>query len=112
MSDLLNDLKISRRSFVKATAATGAALALGTGLTPDLRALAQTGKAAGGDMGQWIASTCQGCTSWCSKEVYVVNGRAIKVRGNKRSKVNGAAAAPGPTWPCSRSTTRTGSRPP
>jgi len=72
ISDLMNDLKLSRRSFVKATAATGAALALGTGLTPDLRALAQAGKAAGGDIGQWIASTCQGCTSWCSKEVYVV----------------------------------------
>ncbi|HSM88511.1 MAG TPA: twin-arginine translocation signal domain-containing protein, partial [Desulfobacterales bacterium] len=63
VSDLVDDLKISRRGFVKATAATGAALALGTGLTPDLRALAQTGKAAGGEMGQWIASTCQGCTS-------------------------------------------------
>jgi anaerobic selenocysteine-containing dehydrogenase len=85
ISDFLNDLKLSRRSFVKATAATGAALALGNGLTPDLRALAQTSQAAGGDMGQWIASTCQGCTSWCSKEVYVVNGRAIKVHGNKRS---------------------------
>jgi anaerobic selenocysteine-containing dehydrogenase len=94
ISDLMNDLKLSRRTFVKATAATGAALALGTGLMPDLRALAQTGKAAGGDMGQWIASTCQGCTSWCSKEVYVVNGRAIKVHGNKRSKVNGAASCP------------------
>jgi anaerobic selenocysteine-containing dehydrogenase len=94
ISDLLNDLKLSRRSFVKATAATGAALALGTGLSPDLRALAQTSQTAGGDMGQWIASTCQGCTSWCSKEVYVVNGRAIKVHGNKRSKVNGAASCP------------------
>ena len=94
VSDLVNDLKISRRGFVKVTAATGAALALGTGLTPDLRALAQTGKAAGGEMGQWIASTCQGCTSWCSKEVYVVNGRAIKVHGNKRSKVNGGASCP------------------
>jgi anaerobic selenocysteine-containing dehydrogenase len=94
VSDLVNDLKISRRGFVKATVATGTALALGSGLTPDLRALAQTGKAAGAEMGRWIASTCQGCTSWCSKEVYVVNGRAIKVNGNKRSKVNGSASCP------------------
>ena len=94
ISDLLNDLKLSRRSFVKATAATGAALALGAGLSPDLRALAQIGKAAGADVGQWIPSTCQGCTSWCSKEVYVVDGRAIKVHGNKRSKVNGSASCP------------------
>src|SRR5512143_171460 len=94
ISDLLSDLKLSRRSFVKATAATGAALALGTGLMPELRALTQTSQAASGDMGQWIASTCQGCTSWCSKEVYVVNGRAVKVRGNKRSKLNGSASCP------------------
>ena len=92
--DPLSGLKLSRRSFVKAAAATGAALTLGTGLTPDLRALAQSGKPSGRDMGQWIASTCQGCTSWCSKEVYVVNGRAIKVHGNKRSKVNGGASCP------------------
>ena len=94
ISDLLNDLKLSRRSFVKATAATGAALALGTGLTPDLRALAQTGKTAGADMGQWIPSTCQGCTSFCSKEIYVVDGRAIKIRGNSRSKLNGRSSCP------------------
>jgi hypothetical protein len=28
---------------------------------------------------------------WCSKEVYVLDGRMIKVRGNARSKVNGGA---------------------
>jgi anaerobic selenocysteine-containing dehydrogenase len=94
VSDLVKDLKISRRGFVKVTAATGAALALGTGLTPDLRALAQTGKAAGADMGQWIPSTCQGCTSFCSKEIYVVSGRAIKIRGNSRSKLNGRSSCP------------------
>ncbi|MHC4592273.1 MAG: molybdopterin-dependent oxidoreductase, partial [Planctomycetota bacterium] len=34
-------------------------------------------------------TTCQGCTSWCSVQVYVQDGRAIKVRGNPNSKVNG-----------------------
>jgi anaerobic selenocysteine-containing dehydrogenase len=38
------------------------------------------------------ATTCQGCTSWCAVQVYVENGRAIKVRGNPHSKVNGANA--------------------
>ncbi|MHC4721491.1 MAG: molybdopterin-dependent oxidoreductase, partial [Planctomycetota bacterium] len=38
--------------------------------------------------GQWKSTTCQGCTSWCSVQVYVENGRAVKVRGNPKSKVN------------------------
>ena len=87
-------LKITRRSFVKATAATGAALALGSGLFPELRALAQTAPGSGGEMGKWVPSTCQGCTSFCSKEIYVVDGRAIKIRGNARSKSNGRSSCP------------------
>jgi len=44
--------------------------------------------------GEWRPTTCQGCTSWCSTQVYVVDGRAIKVRGNPHSKVNGTASCP------------------
>ncbi len=79
---------MSRRSFVTASAATCAALAAG----PSLRALAAAGKAGASSEGRWIASTCQGCTSWCASEVFVQGGRAIKVRGNARSKVNGEAS--------------------
>ncbi|UCH24214.1 MAG: molybdopterin-dependent oxidoreductase [Deltaproteobacteria bacterium] len=94
MSDILADLKMTRRTFVKTSAAAGAAIAAGMGLKPELKALAQTGKSDSGEMGKWIASTCQGCTSWCSKQVYVIDGRAVKVRGNPNSKVNGAASCP------------------
>ena len=45
-------------------------------------------------MGEWKPATCQGCTSWCSKQVYVIDGRAVKVRGNPHSKVNLGAGCP------------------
>ena len=77
----------------KASAATGTAVAFG-GLKPSLRALAVTGEVSAGSMGEWKASTCQGCTSWCSKQVYVIDGRAVKVRGNPNSKVNVGEGCP------------------
>ncbi|RME98340.1 MAG: dehydrogenase, partial [Chloroflexi bacterium] len=75
--------------------AGGAAAVVGRGALPELRAFAagtSVGQAAAA--GEWLPTTCQGCTSWCSKQVYVVDGRAIKVRGNPNSKVNGAASCP------------------
>jgi anaerobic selenocysteine-containing dehydrogenase len=85
---ILSDAKLSRRSFMKASAVTGTAMGLGTGWKPTLRALAQTSAPPSAGMGEWKAATCQGCTSWCSKQVYVVDGRAVKIRGNPHSKVN------------------------
>ena len=95
MKDFLNDYEITRRSFIKgASAATGGAVALGGTFKPTLRALAEASETTGGGAGEWKAATCQGCTSWCSKQVYVVDGRAVKVRGNPNSKVNGEASCP------------------
>jgi anaerobic selenocysteine-containing dehydrogenase len=88
MKDFLGNVNLSRRSFIKASAATGAAVAAGSGLSFELKALAASTGAQGHGMGQWLPATCQGCTSWCSKQVYVVDGRAVKVRGNPHSKVN------------------------
>ena len=95
MIDFLDDIKITRRSFMKKTsAATGTAVVLGGTFKPALRALAEASETPREEVGQWIASTCQGCTSWCSKQVYVVDGRAVKVRGNPNSKVNVGAGCP------------------
>ncbi|MBW1896093.1 MAG: molybdopterin-dependent oxidoreductase, partial [Deltaproteobacteria bacterium] len=88
IKDFLGDTRVSRRTFVKTCAVTGTAIGLGSGLKPALRALAETGAAQPIGTGQWQPATCQGCTSWCSKQVYVMNGRAVKVRGNPHSKVN------------------------
>jgi anaerobic selenocysteine-containing dehydrogenase len=86
--------KLSRRTFVKASAVTGATLALSDPFGLCLRAFAQAKGGFVAEPGEWKPGTCQGCTSWCSKQVYVVNGRATKVRGNPNSKVNGSASCP------------------
>jgi anaerobic selenocysteine-containing dehydrogenase len=87
---------LSRRTFMKATLAAGTGLAVGGAIKPSLRALAEsTDKSPpAAESGRWVPSTCQGCTSWCSKEVYIMDGRAIKIRGNARSKLNGKASCP------------------
>jgi anaerobic selenocysteine-containing dehydrogenase len=91
-------MEIKRRDFLKAGVAAGAAMAL-TG--PSLNAFAQVPKPLAGekvsgstDPGKWIPSTCQGCTQWCPCEFFVQNGRAVKVRGNQLSKVNGGYCCP------------------
>jgi len=94
ISDFLNSTGVSRRSFIQRTAIIGAALTLGGGIMPEMKALeAATGPSAEG-MGKWMPATCQGCTSWCSKQVYIIDGRAVKVRGNPHSKVNVGAGCP------------------
>ncbi len=84
--------RVSRRRFLQAAALTGTALGAGGVLKPELIALSQALESRGGSRGSWKAGTCQGCTSWCSKEVYVHGDRAVKVRGNPRSKVCVGAA--------------------
>jgi len=94
--NLLENLNLSRRSFLKVSAGTGVTAALITGIQPELKALAASGASGANGNGQWLPATCQGCTSWCSKQVYVVEGRAVRVRGNPHSKVNMGAGCPRP----------------
>ena len=84
---------VSRRSFVKGAAAACAGLATGG---PALSALTPGTAHARGALaeGKWVSSCCVGCTSWCSKQVYVINGRAVKIRGNPHSKTNGISSCP------------------
>ncbi|MCQ9205928.1 MAG: molybdopterin-dependent oxidoreductase [Omnitrophica bacterium] len=89
----ISKTKITRRNFVKTMAATSLA-ASAAGLTPALRAFAAVDKPSFAESGKWKPTTCQGCTSWCAVQAYVVDGRAIKVRGNSHSKVNGEAGCP------------------
>ena len=57
MADLLADLKMSRRRFLKASAVTGTAVAAGAGLKPELKALAAAQGTGGNGMGKWKAAT-------------------------------------------------------
>ncbi len=89
-------MKLSRRAFLKGSAAVGLA-ALGVkGRRPVLQAFAETkseGKAMQGST-RWVSTTCQGCTTWCAVQVQVVNGRAVKVRGNPNSKASNGKVCP------------------
>jgi anaerobic selenocysteine-containing dehydrogenase len=78
---------VSRNAMMKGAIAAGAALVFGSAFK-GLRAFATSDQPTSGTKGKWVPSTCQGCTSWCSVEVYVQNGRAVKIRGNAKSKVN------------------------
>jgi anaerobic selenocysteine-containing dehydrogenase len=81
-------MKIKRRDFLKLSVAAGAAATVGK---PVLNAFAEEAKkqvAIGELPGEWKATTCQGCTTWCPAEVFVQDGRAVKVRGNRYSKQN------------------------
>jgi anaerobic selenocysteine-containing dehydrogenase len=86
-------MKIKRRDFLKVTAAAGAVAAVAM---PKLNAFAATqgAKIEASGAGEWVASTCQGCTAWCPVEFLVQDGRAVKVRGNQLSKANGGYCCP------------------
>lgn len=83
-------MRLTRRGFIKASAATGGAmLAAGCATAkPATSAMGKAEKAKGESAGKWIANTCQGCTTWCPIEIFVQDGRAVKVRGNQLSKAN------------------------
>lgn len=89
-------MKLSRRDFIKASAATGgialAGCAAGKPVTNAMsEAKAQPSAPANGE---WVATTCQGCTAWCPVEIFVQDGRAAKVRGNQLSKANNGYCCP------------------
>jgi len=81
-------MKIKRRDFLKVSVVTGAAVALSGGLTLNAFANGKDQKTGSGktDPGRWVPTACHGCTAWCAAEVFVQNGRAVKVRGNQFSK--------------------------
>jgi anaerobic selenocysteine-containing dehydrogenase len=84
-------MKLTRRAFIQSTIATGGLLKGGLALTqPVTNAMAlRKAKAASPAMGEWVSTTCQGCTQWCAIQIFVENRRVVRVRGNPRSKANG-----------------------
>lgn len=90
-------MRIKRRDFLKLSVAAGATAAIsscaGGASTNALATSGTTGKA-GVAAGEWKPTTCQGCTTWCPAEVFVQDGRAVKVRGNRYSKQNDGKVCP------------------
>ena len=87
---------VSRRLFMQS--ALGVAALSMMPAVPGLKffAVAQPGETLQDRYGKWVASTCQGCTSWCPVQVRVLNGRAIGIRGNPNSKANHGEICPRP----------------
>jgi secreted PhoX family phosphatase len=59
MAEFLGSSGFSRRSFLKATAAGGAAVALGNGILPEMKALAAAAADPESTQGQWLPATCR-----------------------------------------------------
>ncbi len=79
-------MKVKRRDFVKSMAVVGAGVYT---FNPALGAFSKAKKpASASSAGEWFPSTCQGCTTWCPCEIFVQDGRAVKVRGNQHSMYN------------------------
>ena len=86
-------MRIQRRDFLKTITLGGTGFLV---FNPSLGAFANTNQSPGnpGTDGTWVPSTCQGCTTWCPVEIFVKDGRAIKVRGNQYSSVNPGYVCP------------------
>ncbi len=80
--------KISRRSFLKGTAATAAALSMGT---LDFRSWAQTSAQAPVTR---IPTLCNGCGNRCAVFASVKNGRIWKIEGNPEANGNQGVLCP------------------
>ena len=94
-------MRLTRREFIQASAASAGVLVTGCATTPGGTATPVTAamaprkaKAAGPAKGTWVASTCQGCTQWCAIQLFVEDGRAVRVRGNPLSKTNHGYCCP------------------
>ena len=67
-------VKLSRRSFLKASA-LGLGAAAVAGATPFPAVADESHRK--NETGKWTSTACQGCTSFCPLKVYVEDGRAI-----------------------------------
>ena len=97
-------MRLTRREFMRATAASAAWAVAGSAMAA-VQAKAKAGPLSSAFIprkarpstpakGEWVASTCQGCTQWCAIQLYVSGGRATRVRGNEISKSNHGYVCP------------------
>lgn len=74
-------MKLTRRDFLKTTGLAAGATVVGPKFehrAPKALARKESGE-------KWIASGCNGCVGWCPLRVRVVEGKAVKIRGNPNS---------------------------
>jgi len=88
-------MKLTRRQFLQASGAAAGLLIVGCTTLPLTSAMVvRPARAAGPAKGEWVATACQGCTQWCAIQIFVEDGRAVRVRGNPLSKTNHGYVCP------------------
>ncbi|WP_296492431.1 molybdopterin-dependent oxidoreductase [Rhodoferax sp.] len=91
-------MKLTRRIFIMATGISAGSLLTGCAgmMTAPLHSalIPRKAKPSSPAVGNWVASTCQGCTQWCAVQIFVQGGRATRVRGNPLSKTNHGYVCP------------------
>jgi anaerobic selenocysteine-containing dehydrogenase len=89
-------LTIDRRTFLKVSALSGAALGAGKILGPlDTQAAQPLAQKNPGVLEEkWVATSCLNCQARCAIRVRVVNGKAVKITGNPQSKVSDGEICP------------------
>jgi anaerobic selenocysteine-containing dehydrogenase len=92
-------MRLTRREFIQAASATGIVWLAGCASRPTSYPITSAmtvrkGKPATAPQGEWVASTCQGCTQWCAIQLFVQDGRAVRVRGNPLSRTNHGYCCP------------------
>ncbi len=80
----MKDLKITRRNFLKATAAGASVLSL----TPDLLDFKKWAHASADAPVTVVPTICNGCGNRCGIFAYVKNGRLWKIEGNPEANGN------------------------
>ena len=89
-------MKLTRREFLKVSVVTaGSMVVVGCVMQPVTSALeVRKARPAGPAKGEWVSTACQGCTQWCAVQIFVQNGRAVRVQGNPLSKTNHGYVCP------------------
>lgn len=91
-------MKLTRRVFIMTTGISAGALMTGCAgmLSGPVHSslMPRKAKPSSPAVGDWVASTCQGCTQWCAVQIFVQGGRATRVRGNPLSKTNHGYVCP------------------
>jgi anaerobic selenocysteine-containing dehydrogenase len=89
-------MKLTRREFLKVSVVTaGSLMVVGCAVQPVTSAMqVRKARPAGPAAGEWISTACQGCTQWCAIQIFVQDGRAVRVQGNPLSKTNHGYVCP------------------
>ena len=89
-------LSMNRRTFLKVSAVTGAAVAASRIIKyPEISPPASPQESAEGVITEkWITTSCLNCSTRCATQVRVVNGKAVKIAGNPLSRVSEGEVCP------------------